>query len=74
MCCEGSLDAVSQDRRCTGQSVLWAQHAGTLGEVKAIRLFANALGDPQAFFSSSFQPFCSFFPSNVHALLQTPNT
>ncbi|KAG5609949.1 hypothetical protein H5410_021230 [Solanum commersonii] len=35
---------------------------------------SNALGDPQAFFSSSFQPFCSFLPSSVHALPQTPNT
>ncbi|KAG5619751.1 hypothetical protein H5410_004969 [Solanum commersonii] len=34
----------------------------------------NALGDPQAFFSSPFQPFCSFLPSSVHALPQTPNT
>ncbi|KAG5590865.1 hypothetical protein H5410_041379 [Solanum commersonii] len=34
----------------------------------------NALGDPQDFFSSSFQPFCSILPSSVHALPQTPNT
>ncbi|KAG5571838.1 hypothetical protein H5410_061604, partial [Solanum commersonii] len=34
----------------------------------------NALGDPQAFFSSPFQPTCSFLPSSVHALSQTPNT
>ncbi|KAG5586328.1 hypothetical protein H5410_046762 [Solanum commersonii] len=34
----------------------------------------NALDDPQAFLTSSFQPFCSFLPSSVHALSQTPNT
>ncbi|KAG5610819.1 hypothetical protein H5410_022100 [Solanum commersonii] len=33
----------------------------------------NALGDPQAFFSSSFQLVCSFLLSDVHALPQTPN-
>ncbi|KAG5619683.1 hypothetical protein H5410_004901 [Solanum commersonii] len=42
-----------------------------------LRLFGdlpNALGDPQAFFSLSFQPICSFLPSSVDALPQTPNT
>ncbi|KAG5599016.1 hypothetical protein H5410_030386 [Solanum commersonii] len=34
----------------------------------------NALGDPQAFFSSCFQSFCSFLPSSVDALPHTPNT
>ncbi|KAG5599665.1 hypothetical protein H5410_031035 [Solanum commersonii] len=34
----------------------------------------NALGDPHAFFSLSFQPFCSFLPGSVHTLPQTPNT
>ncbi|KAG5631224.1 hypothetical protein H5410_002941 [Solanum commersonii] len=33
----------------------------------------NALGNPRAFFSSSFPPFCSFLPSSVHALPQTLN-
>ncbi|WMV08777.1 hypothetical protein MTR67_002162, partial [Solanum verrucosum] len=51
-----------------------AQYTRTLGEVKVIRNSPNALGDPQVFFSSSFQPFCSFLPSSVHALPQTPTT
>ncbi|KAG5631767.1 hypothetical protein H5410_003484 [Solanum commersonii] len=34
----------------------------------------NALGYPQAFFSLYFHPPCSFFPSSVHALPQTPNS
>ncbi|KAG5595592.1 hypothetical protein H5410_036824 [Solanum commersonii] len=78
MCCEGSLGAVSQGRctrRPTLWSasspyssclqhlrILDHRHTGTLGEVKAFGDSLNALGDPQTFFSSSFQPFCSFLP------------
>ncbi|KAG5600312.1 hypothetical protein H5410_031682 [Solanum commersonii] len=61
-------------------------HLGVVSEIKGLntlelwvrlRSFGdspNALGDPQAFFSSSFQPFCSFLPSSIYALPQTPNT
>ncbi|KAG5615040.1 hypothetical protein H5410_014864 [Solanum commersonii] len=57
MCCEGSLSTVSQDCRCTRLNTLelWAR-------LSPFNDLPNALGDPHAFFSSSFQPFCSFLP------------
>ncbi|KAG5595075.1 hypothetical protein H5410_036307 [Solanum commersonii] len=62
------LPLASSHSRSLGLSILefWAR----------LRPFGdspNALGDPQAFLSSSFQPFCSFLPSSVHALPRTPN-
>ncbi|KAG5599993.1 hypothetical protein H5410_031363 [Solanum commersonii] len=61
--------------RITGDIV--RQRLSTLELWARLRPFSdslNVLGDPQAFFSSSFQPFCSFLPSSVYALHQTPNT
>ncbi|KAG5599839.1 hypothetical protein H5410_031209 [Solanum commersonii] len=55
----------------------WIIRLSTLELWARLRPFGelpNELGDPQVFFSSSFQPFCSFLPSCVHALPQTPNT
>ncbi|KAG5586331.1 hypothetical protein H5410_046765 [Solanum commersonii] len=51
-----------------------AQHTGTLGELRPFGDSPNALDDPYAFFSLSFQPLYSFFPSSVNALPQTLNT
>ncbi|KAG5609950.1 hypothetical protein H5410_021231 [Solanum commersonii] len=88
MCCDGSLSVVSQITDALGDPPLVSFIAFQLlpsasSRLSILELWArlrpfgdssNALGDPQIFFSSSFQSFCSFLPSSVHALPQTPNT
>ncbi|KAG5631099.1 hypothetical protein H5410_002816 [Solanum commersonii] len=54
--------------------LLRGTHTGTLGEVKASRRLTECLGDPRAFFSSSFQLFCFFLLNSVHVLPQIPYT
>ncbi|KAG5586080.1 hypothetical protein H5410_046514 [Solanum commersonii] len=73
MCCKGPFDEVSQDHRYIRRSTGLAHWNKRRSPGRsATHQLGSSIFKPS--FLCSFQPPCSFLPSSVHALPQTPNT